>query len=346
MTAVRATDSEIRESTQINLPSVSIIIPTRNRAPWLGYVFAALARQVYPSEQMDVIVVDNSSTDNTEEVVREWAAVLPFRVRFYRKANEGPASSRNYGAAHALGDVIAFTDSDCMPDPTWLLNGARAIDNSVGLVTGPIHPRRTADTHFFFNAQLGVVLRDTGLYRTASLFVPRQVFERVGGFDETFALGRGGLLIGGEDTDLGWRIRRAGYSAVFRPDVVVVHLATPITLRAWVTRPMLSQIIPRLLRSIPELRATMLWNRYFHSEGDFLFVVGLVGLAAAPLLRFWPLALLPLGLVWALRKDLTGMVRKGRIDKAAAMLVLLVTRRALNVAVLSYASLRYRRLVI
>jgi glycosyltransferase involved in cell wall biosynthesis len=328
------------------LPMVSVVVPTRNRAAWLGYVFDALARQVYPSSSMEVVVVDNSSTDDTEEVVRQWTEVLPFRVRFFRKANEGPASSRNYGAAHAIGEVIAFTDSDCMPDPGWLLNGVRALDDSVGVVTGPIHPRRTADTHFFFNAQLGVVLRDTGLYRTASLIVPRRVFELVGGFDESYALGPGGALIGGEDTDLGWRIRRSGHQAVFRPDVIMVHLATPIKFRDWLTRPILSQILPRLLRTVPELRETMLWHRYFHTDGDFYFVLGVAGVAAAAVTQFWPLALLPLGLVWSMRKGLGGMLRKGRVDKAAVILALLTARRALNVGVLAYASARYRRLVI
>ena len=330
----------------LGLPAVSVIVPTRNRGEWLAYVFQALARQVYPAGLVEVLVVDNASVDHTQEIVRRWAEVLPFPVRFLRKANEGPAASRNYAAARATGDVLAFTDSDCMPEPYWLLNGVGALKDGVGLVTGPIIPRRTSDTHFFFNAQLGAVLHDTGLYRTASLFVPRAVFVAVGGFDEAFALGRGGVLLGGEDTDLGWRIKRSGQHSVFRPDVVVVHLATPISFRGWLMRPLLSQIIPRLLRTIPELRKTMLWHGYFHSDGDFFFLVGVGALASALVLNLWPLALLPLGFVWSTRSSLAGMVKKGRLDKAAAILALLLARRALNVAVLSYASVRYRRLVL
>jgi glycosyltransferase involved in cell wall biosynthesis len=328
------------------LPTISVIVPTRNRADWLGFVFDALARQVYPTELVEVVVVDNSSIDDTEDVVRRWAQVLPFHIRFYRKVNEGPASSRNYGVARSSGEVIAFTDSDCIPDPNWLLNGVRALGDGVGLVSGPIHPRRTADTHFFFNAQLGTVLRDTGLYRTANLIVPRRVFDLVGGFDESYALGRGGALLGGEDTDLGWRIKRSGHRAVFRPDAVVVHLATPISFREWLTRSSLCQIVPRLVANVPELRETMLWHRYFHSRGDFYLLLGVGGFAAALVTHVWLLALLALVLVWSMRSNLAGMVRKGRLDKAAAIFVLLLTRMALNVVVLSYASLRYRRLVI
>src|SRR5262249_28602146 len=157
-----------------------------------GYVFRALATQVYPADLVEVLVVDNSSTDSTEEVVEEWADALPFAVRFMRKTNDGPAASRNYGAARATGAVLAFTESDCMPERNWLFNGSRALEKGVGLVTGPIFPRRTAATHFLFNAQIGAVLRDDGLCRTASLIVPRRVFELVGGFDERFTLGWGG----------------------------------------------------------------------------------------------------------------------------------------------------------
>jgi len=328
------------------LPAVSVIAPTLNRAPWFAYTLGALARQVYPTALMEVVVVDNSSTDGTEDVVRKWAAALPFPLRFLRKANEGPAVSRNVGARLGTGSVLAFTDSDCMPEPCWLLNGVRALETGVGLVTGPILPRRTADAHFLFNAQMGAVLRDDGLYRTASLIVPREVFEAVGGFDESFTLGWGGALLGGEDTDLGWRIKRTGKSALFRPDVAVVHLATPISVRSWLFRPFLSQILPKLLRTYPDLRRTLLWNRYFHKDSDFFFLVALFGLAGAVAFQWWPLSLLSLGFVWSMRRSLAGMLRKGRVDKAAAMLALLGAQRALNVVVLAYASARYRRLVL
>jgi hypothetical protein len=233
-----------------------------------------------------------------------------------------------------------------MPEPNWLISAVRAVKGGAGLVTGPIIPRRTADTHFFFNSQLAAVSSDTGLYRTASLIVPRKVFESVGGFDESYTLGPGGALLGGEDSDLGWRIQRSGHVAVFQPDVQIVHLATPISPRAWLMRPVLSQIIPRLVRANPELRHVLLWHRYFHLDDDFFLLLGVAGVLGAVVLRWWPLALLPLGFVWSTRSNYIGMVRKGRLDKAAAIFGLMLARTALNVAVLIRASVRYRRLVL
>jgi glycosyltransferase involved in cell wall biosynthesis len=341
-------DSDGRGKAKVprSLQTVSVVVPTRNRAPWLGYLFDSLSRQAYPSRLVEIVIVDNSSTDNTEEVVRQWSEVLPFEIRFVRKQNKGPASSRNYGVVHSTGEILAFTDSDCMPDPRWLLNGVGALGSGIGLVTGPIYPRRTDDTHFFFNAQLAPVLRDTGVYRTANLIVPRYVFDQVHGFDEGYALARGGALLGGEDTDLGWRIKRRGYVADFRPDVIVIHIATPISVRDWVMRPQAVQVIPKLVRSIPELRKSVLWHRYFLSKLDFMFLLGLAGLLAAFVLHWWPLALLPVGFLWTTRNTYAGMVRKRRFDKALVMAFLLWTRSALNVFVLAGASARYRRLVL
>jgi GT2 family glycosyltransferase len=214
-------------------------------------------------------------------------------------------------------------------------------------VIARILPRRTADTHFFFNAQLNAVLCDDGLYRTAGMLVPRRVFVAVAGFDRSFSLRRSGINLGGEDTNFGWKIRRRGLLAVFRPDVAVVHLATPISLRGWLFRPPLqTQTLARLIRTIPELRETVLWHRYFLSEHDFTFLIGLSGVLAALALHIWPLALVPLVFVWSIRNNLVGMIRKGRLDKAGAIALLLLARTAISVSVLAYASARYRRLVL
>jgi hypothetical protein len=79
---------------------------------------------------------------------------------------------------------------------------------------------------------------------------------------------------------------------------------------------------------------------------SFFFPLGRGGLAAVLALHWWPLALLPLGFVWSIRSSLPEAVRKERLDQAAAIVALLLARTVLNVAVLSYASIRYRRLVL
>src|SRR5258708_6335810 len=98
--------AEVVQATPAAYPFTSVIVPTYNRARVLPHLFTALAHQLYPADRMELIVVDNSSSDDTEQVVERWARVLPFQVCFYRKDNKGPAASRNYGAARARGDVL------------------------------------------------------------------------------------------------------------------------------------------------------------------------------------------------------------------------------------------------
>src|SRR5258708_5952897 len=100
---MRAPDIAAVSHGETRFPFVTVVVPTYNRAKTLPFLFESLAKQHYPADRMELIVVDNSSNDNTEEVVEQWKQVFPFRARFSRKDNKGPAASRNYGAARAEG---------------------------------------------------------------------------------------------------------------------------------------------------------------------------------------------------------------------------------------------------
>lgn len=322
-------------------PLVSVIVPTYNRAHTLPYLFDALGRQIYPASRVELIVVDNSSTDDTDLVVEQWRSVLPFELRFYRKDNKGPAASRNYGAARSRGDILAFTDSDCLPDPAWLRNGAHAFGNSAGIVCGPFVRAGEVLT----SAGADGMTSDTGIYPTANLFVTRSAFERVRGFDERFGLYPWGDLVAGEDTDFAWRVKRTGLQAVFSPDVMVGHISTSVPWRRWILRPIVLQIIPRLLRSIPELRRTALWKRYFVTKTRLYFDLAFAGVIVALVSR----AILPLLVVlpwcfwiYSIRQ---AFARDG-IVKAVGRLLFLHYLFVMSTVVLVIGSVRYRRLVL
>ena len=191
------------------------MVPTYNRASVLPYLFDALGKQVYPADRMEAIVIDNSSDDNTEAVVLRWREALPFPVVFRRKENRGPAASRNLGAALAKGEVLAFTDSDCLPSPGWLRAAARHFAAGAGLVCGPILPRQREGAPGLMASQLPATNRDDGLYPTANLLVRRGALEEAGGFNEDLGLHPWGDLVAGEDADLAWRVKRTGVRAIF-----------------------------------------------------------------------------------------------------------------------------------
>jgi glycosyltransferase involved in cell wall biosynthesis len=93
---------------------ISAVVPTFNRIATLRQTLTALAAQDYPD--YEIIVVDDGSSDGTGDVVtREFPA-----VRYVRQPNRGPAAARNVGIRAALGDIVAFTDDDCLPPVDWL----------------------------------------------------------------------------------------------------------------------------------------------------------------------------------------------------------------------------------
>jgi glycosyltransferase involved in cell wall biosynthesis len=323
---------------------VSVIVPTYERARYLPHLFAAIGAQVYPADRLELIVVDNSSTDDTEEVVNEWARAMPFPLRFHRKENNGPAASRNVGARLAHGHVIAYTDSDCIPDPRWIVNAVRRLRAGAGIVAGPMIGLRRASDGLIQSKQ---IFHDNGTYPTGNVIMWRRWFDAVGGFDEQFGIYPWGGLVAGEDTDFVWRARRAGAQVQWAYDVRVGHQPAPEpTAMQLFLRPVILQIFPRLLRTIPELRETRLWHRYFVDEEHFRFDVGAVGVAAAVVTkRKAPLAL-TVPWILSLGPTLKWEWRRGGARTGAAYLVNKVHAGIGDALVLSFASIRYRRLVL
>ena len=220
-------------------PNISVVVPTYNRRDLLARLLDALESQQGVS--FEVIVVDDCSTDGTWEFLGRHegtvgaagstAGTTVHRVR--TPVNSGPATARNIGWRRASGQLIAFIDDDCVPQPGWLetLAGAFAAGNGnttgsgralgaggaeVGIVQGPTlpFPEQAAGRGPF--AVFVWVDRDHGRYETCNIAYRRSLLEELGGFDESFGT-VGGAPVWGEDVDLGWRAREAGARFVFEP---------------------------------------------------------------------------------------------------------------------------------
>jgi glycosyltransferase involved in cell wall biosynthesis len=328
-----------------SLPRVSVVVPTRNRAEYLADVLNALQAQVYPASRLDVTVVDNSSTDNTETVVAAAAAAAPFPIRYIRKEDRGPAASRNLGAARTTGEIIAFTDSDCVPDPGWLHQAVRMFDKDIGLVCGPIVPINPHVQVRFLMHQIHQVSREDGLYATANILYRRSAFEGLGGFVEGFGAFDWGQPVGGDDTDLAWRVKRRGYRSAFAPSAIVFHQATPIGPRAALLVSVAAQVIPWLVHLFPELRQTCLWQRYFIHRASATFYLLLAGLVLHRRSPWAGVLLLPwLWSAWpAMRPYSWPPARWGRFS---LMLALKLESSAVLAGTLVYSSIRHRTLVL
>ena len=254
---------------------VSVIIPTRNCRTSLAATLEAILGQ-HLEGGFEVIVVDNGSEDGTAEL----AASFPSPVRVIGGPNRGPAAARNRGAAEAAGDLFAFTDGDCIPQPDWLAAGVAAC-GSADLVQGRVRPVLGAPFGPFDRSIW--VESELGLYETANLFVRRRLFERVGGFEAWFEATADRPF--GEDTWLGWRLRRAGARTAYCAEALVEHAVLPGNARSMIAERARVGQFAGLVELVPELRETLLFARIFLTRRSAAFDLALTGLALARMTR-------------------------------------------------------------
>ena len=199
---------------------ISVVIPTLDRPGALTACLAALAFEFPPDAE--TIVVADGGTPDLGPVVAPF--VLPLRLRLLKPANGGPAAARNRGLAVACGEIIAFTDDDCRPQPGWLAALASGVTTSPPrAVGGTTHNGLPANT-YADAAQLVLNLlsrHDRELVRrerflpSNNFAFPTEPLRRLGGFDESFRTA--------EDRELCRRWTAAGYALGRVPAAVVEH---------------------------------------------------------------------------------------------------------------------------
>lgn len=216
-----------------SLPSVTVAICTYNRAQFLRQTLAGLARQDYPADRLEVLVIDNNSTDDTRTAVAEFAAG-PHAPRHVFEARQGLDHARNRGLAEARHDIVLFADDDILMEPDWVRRIAEpfAQDTArrIGCVGGevvPVFPDGLPDwvaewhAPLAFRADAGPLgPRQTPM--GANLAFPKWVFAQVG----PFATGldrQGKNLFGGGDGEMVRRVRAAGLEVWFAPAAKVLH---------------------------------------------------------------------------------------------------------------------------
>src|SRR4051812_1207453 len=116
---------------------VSVVVPTYRRPQLLAQCLGALARQCFRADEFEIIVADDAADEATRRQIQSLPTV-PIRVHYVAvTGRHGPAAARNAGWQIALGEIIAFTDDDCIPDSGWLAAGlAPFADPAVVAVTG------------------------------------------------------------------------------------------------------------------------------------------------------------------------------------------------------------------
>lgn len=216
-------DNEKKSDSQ--LPLVSVVILTRNRAVSLRRTLQALNAQDYP--RYEVIVVDNGSKDDTAQVVQEFSAKYIFS-----SPTNGISLSRRLGVDATNGEIVAFCDDDCVPVPEWLQHIVRRLGNEpeLGLLGGQVinigfdgaHQYKGRQKWTERNGKLTFAAdpKEADFFGNANLAFRKETYLKIGGYDP--------FLQVMEEIDLAMQFRCNGFRVDYEPAAIVRHHHTGV----------------------------------------------------------------------------------------------------------------------
>ena len=206
---------------------ITLIVCTRNRATHLQLTLEALSR-LQASEPWQLIIVNNGSTDATQDLLDHFAERDPMHVILVQEAVPGVANAQNAGLKHASGDILAFTDDDCYPEPDYLERVRECfLETPIDYLGGRVLLYDPQD------APVTIQTRETRVNLSPNCYIPagiihgaafaftRNAIDALGGFDP--AWGPGGALNSGNDIDALIRCSALGFRGAYDPRPVVYH---------------------------------------------------------------------------------------------------------------------------
>lgn len=164
------------------IPTVSVIVPAYNAEKNIATLIESLLDLDYPKELLEIIIVDNNSNDRTKEIVKRYP------VKLSEKNIQSSYAARNLGIKNANGNILAFTDADCIVDPQWIKNAVTCLSRkNADLLAGNVTFKRTSnlnifeiyDSHMYLQQEYNT---SVGASTTANLIVKRNVFNSLGLF--------------------------------------------------------------------------------------------------------------------------------------------------------------------
>lgn len=227
---------EMRDERQINNLRISAVICTYRNVATLPAAIESLLFQSIPSDQYEIIVVDNNSQDETPRIVQRFSQNNAVNIRYEFESTQGLSHARNKSLQFASAEIVAFLDDDAIAEQGWLeslldiydhLSEAWAVGGKVLPIWGGERPKWLRDSML-----RGLSIVDWGddprplkwperLIGTNCSF-RKEVFSEVGLFATNLGR-RGRLLLGNEDTEIQERIHKIGKLVFFTPRAVVHH---------------------------------------------------------------------------------------------------------------------------
>ncbi|HXM42394.1 MAG TPA: glycosyltransferase [Bryobacteraceae bacterium] len=207
-------------------PIISVIVPALNEESVIGRCLASLKQQKLPADCFEVIVVDNGSTDRTREIAGSFGGRLSVTV--LERSGVRISALRNFGAAAAMGEFLAFLDADCVAPRHWLQQTVDLLRADAFRIIGAQY-RIPANSSWVAKAWYGDLWRmkdgPVSYVPGGDMAVGRELFINLGGFDET--------IVTSEDTEFCERAAASSVPILALPSLSAVHLGTPQTLEAF-----------------------------------------------------------------------------------------------------------------
>jgi glycosyltransferase involved in cell wall biosynthesis len=204
-----------------DLPPVSVIIPVYNGEASIGACLAHLQRQNYPGEKMEIIVIDDGSTDRTMDIIHR------FGVKCIAATNKGPSNARNEGIQYASGQILVLIDADCLADENLIIRHVLAhlhfevTDPRIKVVGGGIEGENKNfwsicdDFCSWYNNHPALPGKQVSAHPTANISFSRQLADEIK-FDAELRFA--------EDYAFCVAVRRKGYKIFFEPQAKVRHV--------------------------------------------------------------------------------------------------------------------------
>lgn len=218
---------------------ISVIICTYNRATYLSDALNSLYQQTLSKQCFEVIIANNNSTDNTEQLCKQYIESHPdMQIIYLNEKEQGASFARNTGASVASSPLLCFMDDDAVANNDYLSRIVQFYDThpDTGGLGGKIIPRYIPAepkwmSHYVssmvgnFDYAPQVAAFKPGKYPLESnMIVPRTLFNKIAGFNTALPGVKGELRIGGEGKDFFFRLQALGHQIYYDPNIIVHHV--------------------------------------------------------------------------------------------------------------------------
>lgn len=213
-------------------PDISVIVCTHNRQELLSKCLLSLNEQKYPGNKLEIVIIDNNSTDNTKIIVQEYTKKAKFACKYVFEPRIGLSQAKNTGIRNSKGRIVAFIDDDAEASQNWVKNLVNCFSREeIWAVGGQVKPKfeisspKWVPQKYLFVlgvCDLGGKITKVPYIAGGNSALRREILKKIG-FFRTSLGHRGSELLAGEELDLCNRIIQEKGKILYTPKAIIYH---------------------------------------------------------------------------------------------------------------------------